>query len=483
MSQRKIREAKKYKKTEDFLERCSFNVETNNLISIKMLQLIFKNFSDKIVQRLNKTLKAISFFIGEDERTRANKGIFRDKTYTYDFKTSTLTFYLSQIFKLGYESWTSLKHGSLKRYIWESFFHEIIMSLMYIIRINLSKLKEAAEFYFNPRSKRSRNYSLQIFGYKGDDLPSVNYFMLMTQLWNEDLPPLGFFNVLYNAKVDELKSKKGQALANISVIRVLNELRRNELNYDYEYNLSELVNYVLDKDRFKIFYRHDKSNKNNLYAKARRIILKFIKEYDIEFTVYKDSANRTYYFLTHKVFEKIKSACYQLCLQKVNKKAMEEYEKFSEFYAQCPICNENNINRRLCDLFYFSPKYSYFKDVLIEKMNHISSFEDLNDNREYFGVPCDDCFSITKNIQGKYNELNEIQQFIFKFGRCPICNAKNHPTYLSSFYYNESKKDLRDYLIQNLNRSENRGFKIHIGIPCCICYKNTFGEEPPAYNP
>ncbi len=482
MVRKRIISRMKIGSSEFYPERCRFSIETNSLIENETFNLIINSFSDDVINRLNDIIKGITFIIGANETKKISKGIMRYyPTYEFDFNNLVLTFYLSKIFKLGYDSWTSLTHGSLKRYIWESLFHEVIMALMNIIRMDLSLVQKAKEYYFRFRSPRAKQFTRELFSDKGEHIPKVNYFMMMTKLWNESLPALGFFEVLYNAKIKELKKRRAQLAANINVVRILNEIRRNSLNYEYEYNLSELVNYVLDKDRFKIFYKHDLSNKNSLYMKVRRIILKFIKEFNIELKVYKDSSKRTHFFLTHKTFEKNKSGCYQLCLQKVNKKAMEEYEYFSTFYAKCPICHEQNINRRLCDLFYFSPKYSYFKDVLIEKMKSIKCFEELNNDTEYFGVPCDDCFSITKNILGKYKELNQIQQFIFNFNRCPICNAKNHPSYLASFYYDESKKEIRDYLIQNRIKNAINKFKINIGIPCCICYKNTFGDEPPAY--
>ena len=84
---------------------------------------------------------------------------------------------------------------------------------------------------------------------------------------------------------------------------------------------------------------------------------------------------------------------------------MEQYEEFSSFYARCPICKEFNINQKMCELFYFSPKYSYFRDLLIDKMNETKELDDANIEESYFGIPCDDCFSITKNIQGKYREV------------------------------------------------------------------------------
>jgi hypothetical protein len=464
-------------------DRCKFYVETNDLIDNKTINLILINFSDDVINRLNDILKGSSFIIGADEKKKTTKGVLRYyPTHEFDFRNSVLTFYLSKIFILGYGSWTSLTYGSLKRYIWESFFHEVIMSLMNMMRLDTSLVDKAKEYYFGPRSPRAKEFVGQLFNKKEDNLPKVNYFMLMTKLWNENLPTLGFFDVLYRAKIKELKKRKAQIIANINVVRILNEIRRNALNYEYEYNLSELVNYVLNKDQFKIYYKHDLSNRNNLYAKARRVILKFIKEYDIELKAYKDSAKRTHLFLTHKTFEKIKSACFQLCLLNVNRKAMEEYEKFSSFYAKCPICKEANINRKMCEILYFSSKYNYFRDLLIERTNGANSFEEINNKENYFGIPCEDCFSITKNIQGKYQELNEIQEFILKYNRCPICNAKNHNTYLSSFYYDETKKEIRNYLIKSTITQKNQLFKVNMGIPCCVCYTKIFGEDPPAFN-
>ena len=467
-------------KSISYPDRCAFYVDTNDLIDIKMCNIIIDNFDMAVINRLNEIIKEITFFIGKGQEVEGSKGIVRFPTYEYNLNDKILTFYLSQIFNLGFESWTSIPHSSLKRYIWESFFHEFIMALMNIMRVDLSLFEIARKYYFNPRTKRSKDFTAKLFNYRGDEVPKVNYIFLMTKLWNETLPYMSFFEVLYNAKIKEIKSRKAQVLVNINPVRVLNELRRDQLNYEYEYNLSELVNYVLNKDNIKIYYKYNPGNRNKLYAKARRIILNFFKRYEIELKEYKDSANHIHLFLNHKVFEKVKSVCYQLCLEKFSNKDMIDYMKFRDFYKKCPICNERDINIKHCESFFFSDKYRYFREILVDKMNSGVSFESLNDNKHYFGIPCTECFSITKNIQGKYQKLNKIQDFILNFNKCPICSAKNHITYLTSFYYDESKKEMRKYLLQNMTVKQNQNFKINIGIPCCICYKQVFAGEIPS---
>jgi hypothetical protein len=110
-------------------------------------------------------------------------------------------------------------------------------------------------------------------------------------------------------------------------------------------------------------------------------------------------------------------------------------------------------------------------------MNKNSLLQDLNNQDFYFGIPCERCFQLTMNIQGKYSNLNELQKFIVKFGICPICGVRNDNAYLISLYYNKEKRFIKDYLIENKIYTEPlRKFNINIGIPCCSCFEKIFGE-------
>ena len=56
--------------------------------------------------------------------------------------------------------------------------------------------------------------------------------------------------------------------------------------------------------------------------------------------------------------------------------------------------------------------------------------------------------------QGKFSDLGQIQKFILNYRTCPICGTKNHDNYLLEFYYDNSKIDLRNNLIQFMDCSK-----------------------------
>ena len=109
----------------------------------------------------------------------------------------------------------------------------------------------------------------------------------------------------------------------------------------------------------------------------------------------------------------------------------------------------------------------------------VDSFESLNTEDYFFGVPCEPCFQLIQNIQGNFSELNQLQKFIVKYGICPVCGANNHRNYLISFYNDDNKRVIREYLVNNMDLSEKlEKFKINIGIPCCNCFEQFFDEDP-----
>ncbi|MFX1276714.1 MAG: hypothetical protein ACFFBP_03110 [Promethearchaeota archaeon] len=71
-------------------------------------------------------------------------------------------------------------------------------------------------------------------------------------------------------------------------------------------------------------------------------------------------------------------------------------------------------------------------------------------------------------------------EFFIKFARCPICNRKNHESYLAKFFYSQEDdiKNLRQYLLDFLDESryhpESYKKRIKLGIPCCSCYRLIF---------
>lgn len=463
--------------------RCTFFVDTNNLVNSFMVSTILEKFDDDAIDRLNEVIRGIKFYVGGHQWRLNQKGYLKASTYQYDFNEGTLLVYLSKIFNLGYDRWRRLPYGSLKRFIWESFCYEFIMMLSHITKLDLTLARRAKYYYLNKHDELTLSFLKDLFNYEKENLPRINYIKIINTIWSESLPEsLGFLNVFYARKLSKLKTKLS-FVSNYMKIRIFNELRKLKLKHKYEYNLSELINYCIHSEHFEKLFLNSRSYaklQREFYYKARRIILKFFKQYDIthELFPYKDSANRTHYFLTHKTFERVKSVCLQKCIQKIKNKLLEEYEMFRNFYSKCPICEQDQSNHQICEDIFFLSKYSFFKEILIEKMK-VDSFESLNTEDYFFGVPCEPCFQLIQNIQGKFSELNQLQKFIVKYGICPVCGANNHRNYLISFYNDDNKRVIREYLVNNMYLSEKLGkFKINIGIPCCNCFEKFFDEDP-----
>ncbi|TFG27862.1 MAG: hypothetical protein EU532_06515 [Promethearchaeota archaeon] len=471
------------KNTIYYPNRCKFFIDTNNLVNSSMLNPILDKFDDDAIERLNEVLKGIKFLVGGKQWHQNQRGYLKAAVYEYNFNDRTILVFLSKIFELGFKRWKRINYGSLKRFVWESFCHEIIMLLTHITKLDLFLAKKAKNYYLDQSDEKSLSFLRDLFNYKKENLPRINFIKIDNLLWNESLPnSLGFLNVLYSRKISKLKKTLPYEPVFIKV-KFFNELRKVKLNHKYEYNLSELINYCIHSEHFEKLYSnipsYDKLQRE-FYNKAKRIILKFFEQYEIinELDRYVDSANRTHYFLSHKTFERVKSVCLQTCIAKIKNQVLEEYKKFRKFYSKCPICLKKQSTQITCENIFFNSKYRYFKEILLKKMNDVKSLDLLNSPDYYFGVPCDHCFQLTRNIQGKFSELNLLQKFILKFDTCPICGQKNHIDYLTNFYNDENNKALRDHLINNMDLSQkSKKFKIDIGIPCCNCFDQFFEEE------
>ncbi|MFX1411005.1 MAG: hypothetical protein ACFFA6_11685, partial [Promethearchaeota archaeon] len=468
--------------------RCKFFVDTNNLINPSMINPILDKIDEKSINRLNEVFNGIKFYIGGNHWHLNDKGYLKFPAYEFNFNNKTLLIFLSKIFEFGYNRWTHLLYGALKRYVWESFCHEVIMSLVHMLKLNLSLIGKAKSFFLNENESDTKNFVNNLFDYDENFPLRVQFIMIHNKLWNEPIPKnLGFLNVLYNRRINQLKNKLSDSqTSNFRKTRIFNELRKIKLNYKFEYSLSELVSYCIHSEPLEIMFKHNKSlyNKiyNNFYYKGKRIILKFFKNNNIEQELreYKDKLNRKHLFLTYKTFERVKSVCLQLCLRHIKNENINQYRRFQTFYSKCPICSRDEINKSICEKFYFDSKYGYFKEILINKMNEVKSLNDLNDDQHFFGIPCEECFQIIRNISGKFYDLNEVQKFIYHYQKCPLCLSKNHINYLLSFFYDKSKKDLRDNLLDKLNLVKSKhlkSFNVNIGIPCCDCFEKLFGKD------
>ncbi|MBD3342313.1 MAG: hypothetical protein GF353_24650 [Candidatus Lokiarchaeota archaeon] len=480
-------EKKKQKKVIFRELECDFYIDTNNLVPPDIIKFILGKLETTTIQELNKILKGIKIYIGGNHWHYNEKGYIKYQTYEFNFNNMTLLIFLNKIFELGYERWRNSLYGALRRYVWESFFHELIMSVVQILRIDLTMVDLVKNKNLNTPDDRTTNLVNKLFNYDNEAYRTIDFFTINSVLWKETLPEdLGFLYTLYSRRINLLKKKSSKSyLSQFEKIKLYNELRKIKMGYKYEYNLSELVNYCIHSEHFEPFFRYNTENYSKMhrefYYKAKRQILKFFKKYDItnELNEYRDKANRIHYFLTHTTFERVKSACLQVCLANINNKYLKEYDSFKSFYDTCPICGKKDINQINCEKFYFSSRYSYFKELLITNMKNTETLEDLNTNEFYFGIPCEDCFKVIRNIQGKYDDLDEVQNFVRRYSVCPICGSKNHLEYLLDFYYDDNRDELKGFLLKNMgNKNHLKNFNINLGIPCCNCFSKIFERDP-----
>ncbi|MGQ4873547.1 MAG: hypothetical protein ACP6IY_05670 [Promethearchaeia archaeon] len=475
-------------KTTYCLPGCQFTIDCNNLIPISLIQQIIELLPRGLIDYLGEIIKKIKFLVGGRNRHSNQKGFFTSEVYELDFHTMTLNFFLYPIFGYGYHNWISKHYGGLRRYIWESFYHEIIIILIKISQLDMDLTEEAKKHDLNAWDNFSCRFINNLFNIR-DSAFSYTEFIRIHNILNRLPVPkdLGFLNILYHRKIKEMRLlNKGIAYSSFERIKLFNELRKLKMNYEYEYNLSELVNYCIHSEHIESFFRGQFLNYAKLhrefYYKAKRIILKFIKEHNIPIKEYKDKANRTHLFLTHEIFERIKSVCLQLCIKKLENSYLREWIKFKNFYYKCPICGDKESNQLVLHDIFFTNKYKRFKEILIEKMNSASSQDELNDLNHFFGVPCVNCFEIVKNIRGNLNNLEKIQKFLIYYGNCPVCGARNHTEYLTSFYYDDERLELKKFLIDYMENENLFDKNVKIGIPCCHCFSKIFPDEDFYYN-
>ncbi|TXT63242.1 MAG: hypothetical protein BAJALOKI3v1_410038 [Promethearchaeota archaeon] len=451
-----------------------------------MIGVILEKFDTNFIKILNEKVNEIQFLKKEESSSLKQTGCFIEECYEFDFHKQNLCLYLDIIFEKGYYWWFQSHSGALRRYVWESFFREFIYALIKVSRIDTRLIREAQVVDLNKADIKTQDFLEKLFGNVGNSMCAS--ISLRTELSKENLPKsLGYLDKLYNEKLDELKVKLTRRLITHNLkSKYYNELRKLKHHYKYEYTLSELVNYCIHSTHFESFFKYNSSRelKQEYYKMAKELILEFLEKYNIKLKKYQDSLNCTHYFLTHPLFERIKSVCLQICVSEIQIKSLEHYKEFKQFYSKCPICGKENINQVNCEKIYFSNKFNYFKETLIEGMHQAEALAELNNKEHYFGIPCEECFYLARNIQGDKSDLENLEIFLQKYRICPVCSNKNHSDYLISFYYDESKKVLRESLIKRMKQSEKEDllFKIQLGIPCCKCYEEIFGEKPEFIN-
>jgi GTPase SAR1 family protein len=86
-------------------------------------------------------------------------------------------------------------------------------------------------------------------------------------------------------------------------------------------------------------------------------------------------------------------------------------------------------------------------------------------------------FQASKKIKLSLEERKELTEFLNYFKFCPICNSKNHLSYLKRFYFSKDKNKMKikQQLLELMKESvdfKKRYYNhITLGIPCCECFQ------------
>jgi len=103
----------------------------------------------------------------------------------------------------------------------------------------------------------------------------------------------------------------------------------------------------------------------------------------------------------------------------------------------------------------------------------------------------DELRGIIANIEGYAVEDNgylsredkeNYYAFLDYFSTCPVCSKLLHISYLTKFYFNTAPENIKFKetllnLMDDSGRNNKVCDKIHIGIPCCECYKEIFDSN------
>lgn len=78
------------------------------------------------------------------------------------------------------------------------------------------------------------------------------------------------------------------------------------------------------------------------------------------------------------------------------------------------------------------------------------------------------------------NLSEEEKHILFNFldfaSNCPMCKEENHESQLKEFYFNKDleKIQIKEGILNLMNRSKALNIKINTGVLCCTCYKKIF---------
>ena len=142
--------------------------------------------------------------------------------------------------------------------------------------------------------------------------------------------------------------------------------------------------------------------------------------------------------------------------------------------------------RKEKDLSYFKEAVEYYNRFDKKDFNFDQEINHLNPNqlRDEMINELDNLREIISNHPDlKYQSLPEEQkqcfnEFVRTYSTCPLCGEYLHFFNLKKVFFDEEKRLIKDKLIK-IMKSKNKNFKkfsLNIGIPCCKCYKEIFGE-------
>ena len=142
--------------------------------------------------------------------------------------------------------------------------------------------------------------------------------------------------------------------------------------------------------------------------------------------------------------------------------------------------------RKEKDLSYFKEAVEYYNRFDKKDFNFDQEINHLNPNqlRDEMINELDNLREIISNHPDlKYQSLPEEQkqcfnEFVRTYSTCPLCGEYLHFFSLKKIFFDEEKRLIKDNLIK-IMKSKNKNskkFSLNIGIPCCKCYKEIFGE-------
>ena len=137
----------------------------------------------------------------------------------------------------------------------------------------------------------------------------------------------------------------------------------------------------------------------------------------------------------------------------------EAVEYIDKFDAQNILIEETTIP---FDVRHYNS--NFLRDEMLNELNNLRNI-------------------IRENPDLKLKALSEADKQIFRnfikfYSHCPICGNHNHFFNLKQVFFDEDKKLLIKELLRlmTLNKRKLKKFNLHLGVPCCNCYKNFYKE-------